>query len=213
MKRLLQLGIVLGFAGVLAGAYYFPWVSYARFPSAASVIANGGRGEQFLVRLPADRIQAAGSDVAGPRAGSYPAGAALLSTEGAATSRVEHFKLRDTTGNVLGVATRHWTVVDGVPVTAWMLNLPSRGSLVFSGAGEAPDEIESRLRRAGWSPGTAFAGNLTVDVGGVSRSVAATGEFADIGFQLVETWTVAGVDADGDISGTIELNTIGTRGS
>ena len=90
MKRMLQLGFVLGLGGALAAAWFMPWFEYQRYYSATSVLPNGGRVEQFMVRLPADRIAAP------IRVGASPAGV-----------RLEHFKLRDAEGNVIGLVARH----------------------------------------------------------------------------------------------------------
>ena len=60
MKAVLLLSILVGFGGTLAGAHYVPWLAHVRLPSHTSVVANGGRSEQFLIHLPADRLAATG---------------------------------------------------------------------------------------------------------------------------------------------------------
>src|SRR5690606_19757914 len=70
-------GVVLGLAGILAAAKYAPWVSPERLPSHTSVVANGGRAEAFVIRLPADRLSAQGGEGVGIRGGTFPSGAAL----------------------------------------------------------------------------------------------------------------------------------------
>jgi len=213
MRKLLQLGFVLGFAGTLAAAYFFPWVSYTRFPSAATVVANGGRGEQFILRLPVDRIQSSASVAGELRTALHGAALGLPVELASATSRIEHFKVRDSSGNVVGVASRHWAEIGTVPQTAWMLTLPSRGTVVMTGPGEPADYLAQALRAEGWEPGGDFVGELALAVGGEGHSVAATGEFSGIDFRLTETWSITGIDAEGELRGTIELNTIGERGS
>jgi hypothetical protein len=203
MKRLLQLGFVLGFGGTIAAAYFLPLVEYERYRSEASVAANGGRIEQFLIRLPADRIDPAGGS---------SAVAAAIGQDAASPPRLEHFKLRDVKDNVIGVATRHATVVDGRAETAWLLVIPSRGMMVLTGA-DAAQSVEAALAARGWQPGQGADQDLSIDLGGPAHSVTATGEFSGIEFELVETWVVSGLDADGGIRGTLRLNTIGKRAS
>jgi len=198
MKRLLQLGFILGLGGTIAAAYFVPWFEYARFPSATSVVANGGRVEQFLAHLPADRIDSmTGSASAAPADGSG--------------ARLQHFKLRDAQGNVIGLAARHELRTEDADETAWLLTIPSRGTIALAAMSPGSSSIESVLAARGFTPGASVDQPLSIDSGFPATSVAATGEFADIEFELVETWTVTGIDDDGQIRGTLRLNTVGTR--
>src|SRR5690606_32702519 len=70
-------GVLLGLTGILAAARYVPWFSPPRLASLTSVVANGGRAEEFVIRLPADRISAHGDEALGLRGGVFPAKAAL----------------------------------------------------------------------------------------------------------------------------------------
>jgi hypothetical protein len=194
MKRLLLLGFVLGLAGTLATAYFAPWVEYQRYRSPAEVVPNVGRVEQFVVRLPTDRIGAPIEDL--------PA------------ARLEHFKLRDADGNVIGVAARHQTTLTGGDETAWLLAIPSRGTLTLASAASASGTtIESRVAARGLTAGDNAEPELSIDFGAPARSVSATGEFSGIDFQLVETWVVTGIEDNGQIRGTLHLNTTGRRSS
>ena len=67
MRALFLLAIALGFGGTLAAAHWVPWISHPRLPSQTTVVANGGRAEQFLIRLPADRIAATDAKAGGLR--------------------------------------------------------------------------------------------------------------------------------------------------
>src|SRR5688572_1062090 len=108
MKIVFLLTLALGFAGTLAGAHFAPGLKHARLPSQTSVIANGGRAEEFLIRLPTDRIAATDGEAGGLRSNGY--GAMLLPAQFVAEPLlVEHFKVRDSGGNVIGVAARHWS--------------------------------------------------------------------------------------------------------
>ena len=68
MKIVFLVAVLLGFGGTLAGAHYAPWREHARLPSHTTVVANGGRAEQLLIRLPADRIAATDAEAGGLRA-------------------------------------------------------------------------------------------------------------------------------------------------
>ena len=212
MKRLLQLGLFVGFAGTLAAVYFVPWIRYERFASEASVIANGGRSEQFLIRLPSDLI------AAGPVAPQHAAMGAAHTPDGNGADPagssvpgvlVEHFKVRDVNGNVLGVAARHFGESEGS--AAWVLAIPSRGTLVAVGSGASPRVVETALAERGWRPGADFATELGLELTPAAVSVAATGEFEGIDFRVTETRSIAGVDSDGAVRGTITLGTVGTR--
>ena len=198
MKRLLQLGFVLGFAGTLAAAYFAPWFEYTRYRSAASVVQNGGRVEQFIVHLPADRIGA--RRTAGDASG----------VDGPPVA-VEHFKLRDVDGNVIGLAARHAVSLDATDETSWLISIPSRGTIALAASGPNLETIESLLTERGIAAGQTLEQPLSIDQGTPARSLAVTGEFEGIDFELVETWVVTGIDDDGRIRGTLNLNTLARR--
>ena len=194
MKRLLQLGFVLGLVGTIAVAYFFPWFEYERYLSKTSVVANGGRVEQFTVRLPADRIESS-SDSEGADPGS----------------RLSHFKLRDSDGNVIGIAAKHEVAVADRQETAWLLTIPSRGTIALAASSPVSRSIESIVVSSGLGAGQSIDPGLSIDSASLATSVATTGEFAGISFELTETWIVTGIEDDGRIRGTLQLNTIGTQ--
>ena len=192
MKRLLQLGFILGLFGTLAGAYFAPWFEFPRFRSAATVVPNGGRLEQFEVRLPADRIGAAVAVTSDPESGS-----------------LEHFKLRDVEGNVIGLAARHSLPLVGGRAVSWLLTIPSRGTIAFAASAPTSESLDSVIAASGLVAGASSEPEISIDVGTPANSVATTGEFARIDFELVETWVIAGLEADGGIRGTLRLSTVG----
>jgi hypothetical protein len=192
MKRLLQLGFILGLFGTLAGAYFAPWFEFPRFRSVATVVPNGGRLEQFEVRLPADRIDGGVAMPSSPESGS-----------------LEHFKLRDVEGNVIGLAARHSLPLAGGTATSWLLTIPSRGAIAFAASTPASESLESLIAASGLVAGAASEPEISIDLGSPASSVAATGEFTKIDFELVETWVIAGLEADGAIRGTLRLSTVG----
>jgi hypothetical protein len=210
MKIVFLLASIVAFCGTLAGAHFAPWLSHARLPSHTSVVANGGRAEQFLIRLPADRIGATDGEAGGLRGSG---GAMLLPAQFVSEPLlVEHFKVRDSEGSVIGVAARHWSGAGAGPTTTWSVLIPSRGALVLSAPGEARGALERALRESGYSAGRAWAGQVAVpmleDEGAV---VAGSGEFQGLAGSYSETWTVAAVDEAGKVSGTIALGTVTSR--
>jgi hypothetical protein len=211
MKTLFILALVCGFGGTLAGAHYLPWLEHARLPSHTSVVANGGRSEQFLIRLPADRIAATDGEAAGLRSGGAE-GAMLLPAQFVAEPLlVEHFKVRDAAGSVIGVAARHWNVSNSGPTTTWSILVPSRGALVLNAPGEARGALEAALRSGGYSAGKAWDGKVAVSMipqGQTGAVAAGTGEFEGLNGSYTEEWTVAAIGEDGRLSGTVELNTV-----
>ncbi|MDX1561327.1 MAG: hypothetical protein R3305_00275 [Gammaproteobacteria bacterium] len=198
MKRLLQLGFVVGLVGTFAAAYFYPWVDYTRYRSETSVVANGGRVEQFVVHLPADRIDP--REVAGDAAPTF-----------------DQFKLRDVNGNVIGLAAKHRVETTAGAATSWLLTIPSRGSIVLTAAAGATEpgleSIEAMLLERGWEPGQSVEQQLSIDLGNPAQSVTTTGEFRGIDFELIETWEVSGLDDDGNVRGTLRLNTVGRQAS
>jgi hypothetical protein len=214
MKTLFVLAAVGGFGGTLAGAHYLPWLEHARLPSHTSVVANGGRSEQFLIRLPADRIAATDGEAGGLRS---RAAAGVMSMPAQFVTEpllVEHFKVRDAAGNVIGVAARHWHGSGAAVTTTWSILLPSRGALVLSAFGEPRGALEAALRAGGYSAGTAWDGRVTVPMvppGQRGSVTAGTGEFEGLAGDYTEVWTLAAVDEAGRLSGTVELNTVTSR--
>jgi hypothetical protein len=210
MRRLFILGLLVGFAGLLAGVHFFPWVSHTRLSSQTSVVANGGRSEQFVIRLPADRIETVALDGPGSPAANFRA---ALDSQAPA---LEHFKIRDRSGNVVGIAARHWALSQDGATTTWALIFPARGAVVVAHAGEARDAIAAALRGRGHVAGSQWDGELNValvDDAATTRSVIGLKEFEGLDVRYTEEWRLTGVDEHGAVRGTIELDTVSRRGS
>jgi hypothetical protein len=211
MKTVLAIAVLLGFGATLAGGYFVPGIEHVRLPSLTSVVANGGRSEQFVIRLPADRLAATDGEAGGLRA-QRGEGAMLLPAKLMAEPvLVEHFKIRDTGGNVVGIAARHWNGNASGATTTWALLIPSRGAAVLSASGESRGMLEASLRERGYAAGRAWDGDVELmvtrpDAPGILT--AGTQEFASLSGAYLETWTVAGVDEDGELRGTIVLDTV-----
>lgn len=219
MKAVFSIGIVLGLASVLAGAALYPWVDHPRLPSRTRVVANGGRAEQFIVRLPLDKIATVGTFDLGVRASAYPSSAVLPADLGNGTLLLEHFKVRDTEGNVIGVAARHTTSVSDGARTAWAVTVPSRGTLRLVGA-EEPAGLDAALSAVGATQGESWTGDLRFTMTGEQaeelpggRVVGGSGEFRGLLGTYSEIWLVTGLGEDGELRGTIELSTVTYRGS
>lgn len=217
MKTAFIIGLLAGFAGVLSAAHYYPWVDLQRLPSDTSVVANGGRAERFLIRLPADRISSAGDASAGVRGAPYPDGLALPDTRPQQPVLLEQFKLRDRAGDVIGLASRHWTETAQGPAAAWLLLLPGRGSIMLAAAGEAPAAVDAALASAGRNADRPWSGNVEVVLadGDRARIVGGSDEFNNLTGRYKETWAVTGAGAGagrGELRGTITLDTITFEG-
>ena len=211
MKTLLLVAFVCGFGGTLAAAHFAPWLQHTRLPSHTSVVANGGRAEQFVIRLPADRIAATDGEAGGLRANGLAGRMALPAQFVADPLLVEHFKVRDAAGSVVGVAARHWHGAGAAATTTWSILIPSRGALVLSAFGEPRGAVESALRANGYSPGKAWSGRISVPMiaqGQLGAVTTGTGEFEGLSGNYTEAWTVAAVDEDGRVSGTVQIDTV-----
>lgn len=214
MIRVFLLGLLLGFGGVLAGAWLYPWVDHERIGSRTSVVANGGRLEKFVIRLPADRISSTGASQMGIRATAYPPEAVLPPAFGGTDVLIEQYKLRDVDGTVIGVASRHATVTAAGAEVAWALVIPARGALLVSASGRAPGAVDAALAANGFTGG-AWSGEVRVPLigdGAATRTVFGSSEFVGLEVKVAETWTITAVD-DGALQGTIELDTVSTLGS
>jgi hypothetical protein len=208
MRALLLLGIFLGFGGTLAAAHWVPWIGHPRLPSQTTVVANGGRAEQFLIRLPADRIAATDAKAAGLRSVAATGAMVLPAKFVSEPLLVEHYKVRDSTGQVIGIAARHWANGDHGMTATWSLVVPARGSLVLRAPGEKSGALDAALQRAGYTRGAAWEGTLEVALSPGGSVAAGTGDFAGLAGTYTETWKVTGVDAAGGMRGTIELYTV-----
>jgi hypothetical protein len=180
-------------------------------------MANGGRSERFLIRLPADRLVAGGSAGMGIRGQAYPSGLAMSEPASDRPFLLEHYKLRDADGKVIGLAIRHWTTTPGdKAAAAWCLVLPGRGALFLDAQTDSADRVDAALRRAGYSGASPWSGSLEVQPAsngaGEGRVVAGTGEFAGLQGRYAETWSLTGANPSGGLRGTIELSTITYEG-
>ncbi len=215
MKAAFVAGILLGIIVALGAARFYPWVDHPRSASVTTVLHNGGRIEDFLIRFPVDRISSAGTAQMGLRASSFPADIELPEEFAANPVLVEHFKLRNIDGDVIGVAARHTSVTDAEATAAWALTIPSRGTLRLRGAAD-PAALDRALGAAGRVEGQAWSGDVELAIGSVEdeSGLVAGGshEFAGLTGIYSESWSISGVTQAGELRGTIQLHTIAEAG-
>lgn len=215
LKAMFISGLFLGLAAVFAGAGYYPWIDHPRLAARTQVLPNGGRSETFLVRLPVDRIAAMGGG-GGLAARSFPPKLALPDALAAEAVQLDHFKVRDVAGNVIGIAARHAVgTAQGVAVV-WSLTIPSRGTLWLSGV-TAEGALDTALDALGYESGETWSGELSMQYGGhdavSGQVIGGSDEFAALGGSYTEHWYVTGIDDTGELRGTIELATLIASGS
>ena len=210
MKASFLAGILLGLVVAIGAARFYPWVDRPRSASLTTVLHNGGRVEEFVIRFPVDRIASAGGAEMGLRAKAYPDGVELPAEIAAQAVLVEHFKLRDRDGDVIGVAARHASVAEAEATSAWALTIPSRGTMRLLGAAE-PGALDLALAAEGRVEGLPWSGDLEWSVGATDAEsglvAGGSHEFAGLTGTYNEEWLISGVSQFGELRGTIMLHT------
>ncbi len=203
-------GILFGLAAVVSGAGFYPWIDHERLESQTRVVPNGGRSETFFIRLPVDRIASLGTERYSPGAAAFPAGLALPDSLGTEPMQIDHFKVRDTGGNVIGVASRHTVDLPGAAAVTWSLSFPSRGALWLVGQFD-PTAFDAAVASMGVQPGEAWTGELDFLVGDPQSPTGevrgGTNEFSPLSGTFTELWHITGVGDASELRGTIELDT------
>jgi hypothetical protein len=210
LRVVFVLGVILGLAAAFAAAGFYPWVDHPRLASRAQVLPNGGRSETFVMRLPADRIAAVGTDDMGLAAMPFPPELDLPPALSSTPVHLDHFKVRDIDGNVIGVAARHAIGTPQGIAVAWSLTFPSRGALWLSGDTTAT-ALDSAVAARGFRPGEAWTGDVSVQLGsdGTASGTVLGGsdEFSGLSGAYAERWNLTGVGDAGELRGTIEIAT------
>ena len=203
-------GILFGLAAAVSAAGLYPWVDHERLESQTRVVPNGGRSEIFLIRLPVDRIASLGTESLGLGTAAFPSSLELPDSLGTQPMQIDHFKVRDTAGNVVGVASRHAVGLAGSAAVTWSLSFPSRGALWLEGRFD-PAELEAAAAGVGYQPGDAWAGELELLVGSTQSPAGevrgGTSEFSALVGSFTERWRITGIGDMGELRGTIELDT------
>ena len=225
MVRLFLATFLAGLAIVLVAAGVFPLPEHVRFRSQSEALTGGGRQEDFLIRWPEDRIAIPGSERLAES--TVAAGSVALRTSDAGLAGAELFRLRDTDGNVIGVASRTTARVQGqrVPsasVSNWMLMIPSRGTLLLSQENSADiGPIWSQRGPGGylspaetaefWSRGSRYRITAGPARDGQGKVVRGTQEFAELAGTYTEIWELEEIRADATTEGQILISTITKR--
>lgn len=171
------LGIVLGVAAAITGAYFLPVVDQAREASVITVTPNGGSSETFHINIPMDRIVVGTADTDR----SLPPGVAW--PDELTPVKADMYKLRNVHDAVVGVASR--VVISNAEqgdAIEWVLHLPARGSL-FVG-------MQTQV-----AAGTDRSGVL----------IRGTREFSSLTGSMQERW-IANSGGDESLRGRIQLD-------
>jgi hypothetical protein len=222
LKRLFLLSLLAGVALTVASAALVPLPRHIRFPSDIEVLTNGGRQESFQVRWPQDRIALPG-ELDGAFRVSGGGGVVLTSADEVAS--VELFRLRDDTGNVIGLASRSTAVFPGQRLvnassSNWVLMIPSRGTLLLSqedsanlSAGRSAEGFQLPAETAAfWAPGSRYRITAGPAPGGRGRVLGGSSEFRDLSGTFSEIWELNEISSDGRTEGRISLVTVTTGG-
>jgi hypothetical protein len=170
-------GIVIGIVAMIGVIHAVPVVDQYREPSLVSVTPNGGNFETFQIRVPDDRIMAGARNVAAMQ----PAGLLWPRSDAFDGVSAEMFKLRNSRGNVVGVANRLVAEDEEVgAIIEWVLHLPARGSIFATLDPQADGDFRAGDMRAG------------------------TREFEGLVGSVSERW-IGSSAGDEDVSGRIEL--------
>lgn len=203
-------GILFGLAAAVSGAGLYPWVDHERLESQTHVVPNGGRSEAFFIRLPVDRITSLGTENLGLGTSVFPSSLALPDSLATQPIQIDHFKVRDAGGNVVGVASRHAVVLAGSAAVTWSLSFPSRGALWLEGRFN-PAEFDATAASMGYQSGEAWAGELDLLISDTQTPVGevrgGTSEFSALTGNFTERWRITGIGEAGELRGTISLDT------
>lgn len=210
---------------VLAISFY-PLPANLRYRSIISVEPDSGRREDFVIRWPQDRIPLPRDD---RRAPSPPgaAGSAVLEDSAGQRTSVELFRLRNTDGDVIGVASRMAlaggdVATRGGSVSNWTLVVPSRGTLFLTQVDATDVTLRTQDGPAGvvniaredtasfWAGGPRF--QVTAGPAGAGKVLRGTGEFDGLGGSYRENWELEEIGAEGVTRGRIVLSTVTARG-
>ena len=217
LKRFFLFSFLGGFVLSLIAAALYPLPEQTRFNSSIEVLTNGGRQEDFMIRWPQDRVTL---PAVADRISGIAGLSAFVLADGKSAVSAELFRLRDSTGNVIGLASRmtgHGSAGPrGVSSSNWILMIPSRGSLLLSqrdSADVGPVLIDGRWTlpastRAFWNAGTRYRITAGPAPGGRGKVLKGTGEFARLAGTYTETWELEELTAKGATEGQILLSTV-----
>ena len=194
--------------------------------SLTTVLPDGGRQEDFIIRWPEDRITRS-SETGTELPADAATGAAVLEDSAGQRVSAETFRLRDTDDNVIGVASRLAGTGGAIADTNrsasnWLVVIPGRGAIFLS----QPDAFDTTARQRDTLNGVvalsamqnrAFWGNskerriTAATPRHAGRILRGTSEFAGLAGSFSETWKLDGVNPEGGTHGRIVLSTLSER--
>ncbi len=226
MSRLFVGTFVAGLLLTGLAASFWPLPEHARYRSLTTVLPDGGRQEDFIIRWPDDRIRRNGENGTGLPADAVT-GAAVLEDSAGQRVSAEIFRVRDTDDNVIGVASRMAGTGGAIAdtnrsVSNWLVVIPSRGAIFLS----QPDAFDTTARqrdtlngvialsmmqsRALWN-NTRERRITAATPRYAGRILRGTSEFAGLSGSFSETWKLDGINPDGSTHGRIILSTLSER--
>lgn len=226
MSRLFFSAFFTGLLLTVLAASFWPLPEHMRYRSLTTVLPDGGRQEDFIIRWPEDRITQNGK--AGVEVSADAAtGAAVLEDSAGQRVSAETFRIRDTDDNIIGVASRMAGTGGAIADTNrsasnWLVVIPGRGAIFLS----QPDAFDTTARQRDTLNGmlvlSAMQSQSFWDNSKERRVTASTprhagrilrgtSEFAGLAGNFTETWKLDGISPDGGAYGRIVLSTLGER--
>ncbi|MCL4790463.1 MAG: hypothetical protein KJ040_00245 [Gammaproteobacteria bacterium] len=226
MSRLFLSAFVAGL--VLAGlaASFWPLPGHVRYRSLTTVLPDGGRQEDFIIRWPDDRIRRS-SETGAELPADAVTGAAVLEDSAGQRVSAETFRVRDTEDNVIGVASRMAGTGGAISdanraVSNWLVVIPGRGAIFLS----QPDVLDTTSRQRDTLNGVITLSDMqnpsfwnnrkeqritATTPRNAGRILRGTGEFAGLSGSFRETWKFDGLNPEGRPQGRILLSTLSER--
>jgi hypothetical protein len=223
MSRLFVSTFVAGLLLAGLAASFWPLPEHARYRSLTTVLPDGGRQEDFVIRWPDDRIRRSTETGEGLPADAA-IGAAVLEDSAGQRVSAETFRVRDADDNVIGVAARLAATGGAIAdanrsASNWLVVIPGRGVLFLS----QPDSFDTTARQRDTLDGmiTLSAMQNPAFWNGrkeqritaatpryAGRILRGTGEFAGLAGSFSETWKLDGLDPQAGAHGRIVLSTL-----
>jgi hypothetical protein len=223
MSRLFLSTFIAGLLLTGLAARFWPLPEHARYRSLTTVLPDGGRQEEFIIRWPDDRITR-GSEAVADLPAEAATGAAVLEDSTGQRVSAETFRLRDAEDNVIGVAARLAGTGGAIAdtdrsVSNWLVVIPGRGAVFLS----QPDMFDTTARQRDTLNGAITLSTLQDPVFWKARKeqrvtaatpryagriLRGTGEFAGLAGSFRETWHYDGLGTAGQPQGRIVLSTL-----
>ena len=223
MSRLFFSSFVAGLVRAGLAAIFWPLPGHVRYRSVTTVLPDGGRQEDFIIRWPDDRIRRS-SETGTALPADAATGAAVLEDSVGQRVSAETFRVRDTADNVIGVASRLAGTGGAIADTNrsasnWLVVIPGRGAIflsqpdAFDTTARQPDDLDGMITLSPMQ-NPAFWNNqqeqriTAATPRHAGRILRGTGEFAGLAGSFSETWKFDGTGPEGGAQGRIILSTL-----